>query len=96
MLRDARTVPNVSQTAAELSTVISLVDAHMGVAILPASAVKHSIASVVACDIVGDLPMSEIALVCDIGVRAPIADKFRFFALKSMGHSRTALYANRS
>jgi len=35
MLRDARIVPNVSQTAAELSTMISLVDAHMGVAILP-------------------------------------------------------------
>jgi DNA-binding transcriptional LysR family regulator len=32
MLRDARIVPNVSQTAAEISTVISLVVAHMGVA----------------------------------------------------------------
>ena len=96
MLRDARIVPNVSQTAADLSTVISLVGAQMGVAILPASAVKHSVASVVACDILGDLPMSEIALVCDERVRAPIVDKFRSFALKSLGHSRTALYANRS
>jgi DNA-binding transcriptional LysR family regulator len=51
MPRDARIVPNVSQTAADLSTVISLVDGQMGVAILPASAVKHSVASVVACDI---------------------------------------------
>jgi len=29
MLRDAKIVPNVSQTAAEISTLISLVDAHM-------------------------------------------------------------------
>jgi len=96
MLRDARIVPNVSETASDLSTVISLVDARMGVAILPASAVKHSVASVVACDIVGDLPMCEIALVCDKRVRAPVVDKFRSFALKSLGHSRTALYADRS
>jgi DNA-binding transcriptional LysR family regulator len=40
-----------SQTAAELSTLISLVDAHMGITILPASAVKHSVAPVVACHI---------------------------------------------
>ena len=96
MLRDARIVPNVSQTAADLSTVISLVGAQMSVAILPASAVKHSVASVVACDIVGDLPMSEIALVCDKRVRTPVVDKFRSFALKGLGHSRTALSANRS
>src|SRR5882724_684310 len=35
MLRDARVVPNVSQTAAEMSTLISLVDAHMAIAIFP-------------------------------------------------------------
>jgi len=66
-LRDAsrcQNVPNVSQTAAEISTLISLVDAHMGIAILPASAVKHSVASVIACDIVDQIPMSEIAHRC--------------------------------
>ncbi len=96
MLRDARVVPNVSQTAADLSTVISLVGAQMGVAILPASAVKHSVASVVACDIVGDLPMSEIALVCDKRVRTPVVDKFRSFALEKLARVRKSLYANRS
>jgi DNA-binding transcriptional LysR family regulator len=96
MLRDARIVPNVSQTAADLSTVISLVDGQMGVAILPASAVKHSVASVVACDIVGDLPMSEIALVCDKRVRTPVVDKFRSFALEKLARVRKSLYANRS
>src|SRR5258708_33477930 len=63
MLRNARIVPIVSQTAAEISTLISLVDAHIGIAILPASAVKHSVASVIACDIVDQIPMSEIAMV---------------------------------
>ena len=96
MLRNARVVPNVSQTAADLSTVISLVGAQMGVAILPASAVKHSVASVVACDIVGDLAMSEIALVCDKRVRTPVVDKFRFFALEKLARVRKSLYANRS
>jgi DNA-binding transcriptional LysR family regulator len=96
MLRDARIVPNVSQTAADLSTVISLVDAQMGVAILPASAVRHSVGSVVACDIVGDLPLSEIALVCDKRVRTPIVDNFRFFALEKLVQVRKSLHANRS
>ncbi len=96
MLRDARIVPNISQTAAELSMLISLVDAHMGVAILPLSAVKHSVASVVACNIVDRIPMSEIGMAARKGTRAPVVDSFRSFALKSLGHSRNALYANRS
>ncbi len=96
MLRDTGIVPSVSQTAAELSTLVSLVSAQMGVAILPASAVKHSAASAVACEIVGHLPMSEIALVCDKRVRTPVVDSFRSFALKSLGHSRNALDADRS
>jgi DNA-binding transcriptional LysR family regulator len=96
MLRDARVVPNVSQTAADLSTVISLVGAQMGVAILPVSAVKHGVASVVACDIVGDLPISEIALVCDKRVRTPVVRKFRSFALEKLARVRKSLHANRS
>ena len=96
MLRDARVVPNVSQTAADLSTVISLVGAQMGVAILPASAVNHCVASVVACDIAGDLPMSEIALVCDERVRTPVAKQFRSFALEKLARVRKSLHANRS
>jgi len=96
MLRDARIVPNISQTAAELSTLISLVDAHMGVAILPLSAVKHSVASVVACDIVDRIPMSEIGMAVRKGTRAPVVDNFRSFTLKNSGRSRNALYANRS
>jgi DNA-binding transcriptional LysR family regulator len=96
MLRDARIVPNVSQTAGELLTLISLVSAQMGVAIVPASAAKHSVASVVACDIVGDLPMSEIALVCDKRGRTPVVNKFRSFALEKLARVRKSLDANRS
>ena len=84
MLRDAGIVPSVSQTGVELPTLVSLVDAQMGVAILPGSAVKHSVASVVTCDIVGDLPMSEIALVSDKRVRTPVVDNFRSFAFEKL------------
>jgi DNA-binding transcriptional LysR family regulator len=96
MLRDAGIVPNVSQTAAELATLISLVDAHMGIAILPASAVKHSVASVIACQIADEIPMSEIALVVSKRVRAAVVDNFRTFALKELGRTRNSLYAHRS
>jgi DNA-binding transcriptional LysR family regulator len=96
MLRDARIVPNVSQTAAELSTLISLVDVRMGIAILPASAVKHSVASVIACEIVDQIPMSEIAIAVSKRVRAAVVDKFRSFALENLGRARTALYPSRS
>jgi DNA-binding transcriptional LysR family regulator len=94
MLRDAKIVPNVSQTGAEISTLISLVDAHMGIAILPASAVKHSVASVVGCDIADQIPMSEIAMVVSKGVRAAVVDNFRSFALKNLGRARKSLRAN--
>jgi DNA-binding transcriptional LysR family regulator len=91
MLRDARIVPNVSQTAAEISTLISLVAAHMGVAILPASAVKHSVASVVACDIVDKIPVSEIGIAVSKRVRAAVVDNFRSFALEKLGRARNSL-----
>jgi DNA-binding transcriptional LysR family regulator len=96
MLRDARIVPNVSQTGAEISTLISLVDAHMGIAILPASAVKHSVASVIACDIADQIPMSEIAIVVSKHVRAAVVDNFRTFALEKLGRARNSLSADRS
>ena len=96
MLRDARIVPNVSQTAGEISTLVSLVDAHMGIAILPLSAVKHSVASVVACDIVDRIPMSEIGIAVSKGSRAPVLDAFRSFALKRLTPAGNSLHANRS
>ena len=96
MLRDARIVPNISQTAAEMSTLISLVDAHMAVAILPASAVKRSVAPVIACEIVDQIPMSEIGIAVSKRVRAAVVDNFRSFALKKLARARKSLRAEES
>src|SRR6202451_4405843 len=96
IFRDARIVPNVSQTAGEIPTLISLVDAHMGIAILPLSAVKRSVASVIACEIADQIPMSEIGIAVSKGSRAPVMDAFRSFALKRLGPAGNSLRANRS
>ena len=94
MLRDARIVPNVSQTAAEIPTLISLVDSRMGVTILPASADKNSVASVVGCEILDRIPMSEIGIAVSKGSRATVIDAFRLFALKNIGRARTPCDGN--
>jgi DNA-binding transcriptional LysR family regulator len=96
MLRDAGIAPNVSQTAGEIPTLISLVDSGMGITILPASAVKHSVASVVACEILDRIPMCEIGIAVSKRFRTEVVDNFRSFALEALGRSRNALYANRS
>src|SRR5271168_3748908 len=84
ILRDAGIVPTVSQTAGEMATLISLVDSRMGITILPASAVKHSVASVVACEILDRIPMSEIGIAVSKRFRTAVIDNFRSFALKSL------------
>ena len=91
ILRDAGIVPNVTQTVGEVPTLISLVHSRMGITILPASAVKHSAASVVACNILDRIPMSEIAIAVSNRFRTAVVDKFRSFALNSLGHSRKGL-----
>jgi hypothetical protein len=68
----------------------------MGITILPTSAVKHSAASVVACEILDRIPMSEIAIAVSKRFRTAVVDNFRSFALKTLGHSRNALRANLS
>jgi DNA-binding transcriptional LysR family regulator len=95
MLRDAGLIPNVRQTAGEMPMLISLVDSGMGVAILPASAVKRSVASVVACEIADKIPMSEIGIAVRKGNRAPVVDNFRSLALEKLSHARSVLFANR-
>src|SRR6202167_3194077 len=90
ILRDAGIVPNVTQTAGEVPTLISLVHSRMGIAIASLSAVKNSAASVVVCDIVDRIPVSEIGMVVRKGSRAPVVDKFRSFARQTIGHSRNA------
>jgi DNA-binding transcriptional LysR family regulator len=94
MLRDAGVVPNVCQTAGQMPTLISLVDSGMGISILPASAVKHSGASVVACEIAGKIAMSEIAIAVNKGNRATVVGNFRSFALTELGR-RKNLFARK-
>ena len=90
ILRDAGIVPNVTQTAGEVPTLISLVHSRMGIAIMPLSVVKHSAASVVARNIVDRIPMSEIGIAVIKGIRPAVVDNFRSFALKTLGHSMHA------
>jgi len=88
MLRKAGIVPHVSQTAGEMPTLISLVDAGMGLSILPASAVRHSVASVVACEIADAIPMSEIGIAVSKDNRTAVVDTFRSFALNKLVRSK--------
>ncbi len=94
MLRDAGVVPNVCQTAGQMPTLISLVDSGMGISILPASAVKNSVASVVACEIAGTIPRSTIAIVVNRGNRSAIVGNFRSLALEELGRGRRSVHAN--
>jgi DNA-binding transcriptional LysR family regulator len=96
ILRDAGIVPNVTQTAGEVPTLISLVHSRMGITIAPLSVVKHSVASVVICEILDRIPMCEIAIAVSKRLRTAVVDNFRSFALKTLGHSRHASYADRS
>jgi DNA-binding transcriptional LysR family regulator len=96
IFRDAGIVPNVTQTAGEVPTLISLVHSRMGITITPLSVVKHSVASVVACDILDRIPMSEIGMAVSKQFRAAVVDNFRSFALEKLGLSRNALQVNRS
>lgn len=89
MLRNAGIVPNICQTAGQMPTLTSLVDSGMGISILPASAVKNSVAAVVACEIADAIPMSEIAIAANKDNRPVIVDNFRSFALNTLGHSRS-------
>jgi DNA-binding transcriptional LysR family regulator len=84
ILRDAGIVPNVSQTAGEIPTLISLVASRMGITILPASAVKHSVSSVVACEILDRIPMCEIGIAVSKRFRTAVVDNFRSLALKTL------------
>jgi len=88
MLRDAGVVPNVCQTAGQMPTLISLVDSGMGISILPASTVKNSVASVVACEIAGTIPRSKIALAVNKENRAAVVGNFRSLALNELSRGK--------
>jgi DNA-binding transcriptional LysR family regulator len=88
IFRDARFTPKVSQNAVEIPMLVSLVASGMGITIMPASVVKHSAASVVACNIVDRIPMSEIGIAVRKGTRPAVVENFRTFALERLGWSK--------
>jgi DNA-binding transcriptional LysR family regulator len=96
ILHDAGIVPNVTQTVGEIPTLISLVHSGMGITIAPLSVVKHSVASVVICEILDRIPMCEIGIAVSKRFRTAVIDNFRSFALQTLGRSRSKLCANRS
>jgi DNA-binding transcriptional LysR family regulator len=76
ILSRAGLVPEISQTAGEMSTLISLVDSGMGVAVLPAFAAKHHKARIVVCSIRDRIPPSEIGMIVAKRNAAPVVQKF--------------------
>jgi DNA-binding transcriptional LysR family regulator len=96
ILRDARIAPNVTQTAVEIPTLISLVASGMGITIMPASVVKRTVASVVACEILDRIPMVEIAIAVSKRFRMAVVDNFRSFALEKLSRARKSLRADES
>ena len=92
--RDAGIIPMVRQTAGQMPTLISLVASGVGISVLPASAVKHSVAAVVACEIDDALPLSEIGLAVHKGNRPTIVDHFRSFAMKELVGSKRLQHEN--
>ena len=85
MLRQAGIVPNVRQSAGEMPTLVSLVAAGMGISILPLSAVKHSVAAVVGCEIADATPMSEVGLAVSKSAGSAVVENFRALALEMFG-----------
>jgi hypothetical protein len=73
-----------------------LVASRMGITILPASAVKHSVPSVVACEILDRIPMVEIGIAVSKRFRTAVVDNFGTFVLKKLGRARYSLSADRS
>ena len=96
ILRDAGIVPNVTQTVGEVPTLISLVHSRMGITIAPLSVVEYSAASVVACNILDRIPMSEIGIAVSKRFRAAVVDNFRSFALEKLRRARKSLRADGS
>ena len=79
--------PRVAQTASEMYTLVSLVAAGQGIAIAPASIQLHHTAGVVARELPGDLPQSEIALAMNRDNISPVARLFsdQVFKMRESG-----------
>jgi DNA-binding transcriptional LysR family regulator len=86
ILSDAGVVPKVVQTAGEMPTLISLVDAGVGVSIVPASVAERIVSKVVVCSITDRVPESEIGFAFARQNTAPAVRRFCEFARTSLNH----------
>jgi DNA-binding transcriptional LysR family regulator len=86
ILSNAGVVPKVVQTAGEMPTLISLVDAGVGVSIVPASVAKRFVSKVAVCSIADRLPESEIGLALARHNSAAVVRRFCEFARTSLEH----------
>jgi DNA-binding transcriptional LysR family regulator len=86
ILSNAGVVPKVVQTAGEMPTLISLVDAGVGVSIVPASVAKKIVSKVAVCSIADRLPESEIGLALARHNTAAVVRRFCEFARTSLNH----------
>ncbi len=86
ILSNAGVIPKVVQTAGEMPTLISLVDAGVGVSIVPASVTKRIVSKVAVCSIADRLPESEIGLAVARQNTAAVVRRFCEFARTSLNH----------
>jgi DNA-binding transcriptional LysR family regulator len=76
ILSKAGIVPELTQTAGEMATIVSLVNSGLGEAILPFSAVRRRPAGVVVCTITDKLPLSEIGMITVADAKSPVVERF--------------------
>ena len=80
MLNKAGVVPEVVQTAGEMPTLVSLVDAGLGIAILPKSALSRKPVGVKVCRLTDRIAPSRIALVSSKQLESKVIRHFIAFA----------------
>jgi DNA-binding transcriptional LysR family regulator len=86
ILSNAGAIPKVVQTAGEMPTLISLVDAGVGVSIVPASVAKRIVSRVAVCSIADRMPESEIGLAFARQNTAAVVRRFCDFARTALEH----------
>src|ERR1700733_1058351 len=86
ILSNAGVIPKVVQTAGEMPTLIALIDAGVGVSIVPASVAKRIVSKVAVCSIADRLPESEIGLALARHNTAAVVRRFYELARMPVNH----------
>lgn len=76
MLSRAGVVPKVVQSAGEMSTLISLVDAGVGISVVPETAARRLLSRVSVSTIVDEIPGCEIGMVVAKANKTPVVRRF--------------------